>query len=100
MPQAQAAEPYEAGPIRQTHSPLSKENFNGGVDRAAVERQGHSSQQAPELETGSKPGLLSAIKNLIPGLSSKGSSEASPTSNIQAEKNPTLGRYTSQTSEN
>ncbi len=88
-----SAEPYEAGPIRQSYNPLSKENFSGGVDRAAIERNGNASQTAPEPETGAETGLVGAIKNLVPGLSDQGAAPASPRSDIQPEKNPTLDRY-------
>ncbi|MFQ4139798.1 hypothetical protein PGN35_026140 [Nodosilinea sp. PGN35] len=82
------AKPNEAGPVRQSYNPISQENFSGGVDRAAAERNLGHSPSAPEPETG----LVDALKNLLPG-SESGAAPASPRSDIQPEKNPTLERY-------
>lgn len=94
---ANTSEAPEHGPIRQTHNPLSKENFQGGVDRTALERSGHSDQlkSGPQssLDSDSETGIVDRLKNLVPGLSADESPAASPQSNIQPEPNPTLKRY-------
>ncbi|WOD40248.1 hypothetical protein [Nodosilinea sp. E11] len=95
-PSAQAAngsDAYEAGPIRQTYNPLSKETFQGGVDRTAIDRNGKASQQTPEPERG----LVGTIKTLVPGLSADGAGDVAPRSDIQPEKNPTFDRYMTDT---
>ncbi|MGF1570434.1 MAG: hypothetical protein ACFCVD_20565 [Nodosilinea sp.] len=94
---ANTAEAPEHGPIRQTHNPISKENFQGGVDRTALERSGRSSQPqtGPQtgLQTDSETGPIERLKHLVPGLSADESPADSPQSNIQPEPNPTLKRY-------
>ncbi|MGF1535518.1 MAG: hypothetical protein ACFB4J_03385 [Elainellaceae cyanobacterium] len=89
IPAAQAATTqdaeaaYEAGPIRQTYSPLSKENYNGGVKQSALEDR--EERQQPDDKTG----ILDAAKNLF----TDDSVELAPT-DLKTEKNPTLKRYT------
>lgn len=88
---AQAANPqeteaYKNGPIRQSHNPLSKENYNGGVDPSVVYQ--HQNQQARQPEEDRTPleQITDQIKETFSGTSS---------SNVQPEKNPTL-RYTNE----
>lgn len=97
LPSAQAANAPRTGagdpsPVRPSHNPISNENFQGGVDLTAVDRQGKNVQPPAEPEVS----LGDRIKNLVPGLSSDGASTATPRSNIQPERNPTLDRYTNQ----
>lgn len=97
LPSAQAASTPRTGagdpsPVRPTHNPISNENFQGGVDLTAIDRQGNPVQTPaePEISLGDR------LKNLVPGLSSDGSSTDAPRSTVQPERNPTLDRYTNQ----
>ncbi len=97
LPSAQAANAPRTGagdpsPVRPTHNPISNENFQGGVDLTAVDRQGKTIQPPAEPEVS----LGDRLKNLVPGLSSDGSPTDAPRSTIQPERNPTLDRYTNQ----
>jgi hypothetical protein len=87
------AEAPEHGPIRQTHNPISKENFQGGVDPTALERSSSSNQPQPSLQTDSDPGPIDRLKRLVPGLSDDESPTDAHQSNSQPEPNPTLKRY-------
>ncbi|MBD1915711.1 MULTISPECIES: hypothetical protein [Cyanophyceae] len=94
MPSAQAADASKTGAggtsaVRPSHNPISNENFTGGVDLTALDRQGKNVQPPAE----SKVGLVDRLKNLLPGRSSKKSPANAPRSNVQPEKNPTLDRY-------
>lgn len=77
------AEAYKNGPIRQSHNPLSKENYNGGVDPSVVYE--HQNQQARQPENDRTP-LERITDQLQETFSGTSSSEVKP------EKNPTL-RY-------
>lgn len=88
QPVAQAAvtskaEAYGTGPIRQSHNPLSGENFHGGVDASAL-KQKENLQQPPK----GNQGFFEAIKDKIVGDDDEAASV-----NLQTEKNPTLERY-------
>ncbi|MGP1382977.1 MAG: hypothetical protein ACTS2F_05410 [Thainema sp.] len=78
------AKAYENGPVRQTHNPISKENYNGGVDPSVVYE--HQNQQARQMEEDRTPleRITDQIKETFSGTSS---------SDVNPEKNPTL-RYT------
>ncbi|MBD2108269.1 hypothetical protein [Nodosilinea sp. FACHB-13] len=94
MPSAQAANAPKTGAsdtsaVRPSHNPISNENFQGGVDLTAIDRQGKNIQPPAE----SKPGIGDRLKNLIPGLSSEKLPNDAPRSTIQPERNPTLDRY-------
>ena len=80
----QGTEAYKNGPVRQSHNPLSKENYNGGVDPSVVYE--HQNQQARQPEEDETPleRITEQIKETFSGTSS---------SDVQPEKNPTL-RYT------
>lgn len=80
----QGTEAYKNGPVRQSHNPLSKENYNGGVDPSVVYE--HKNQQARQPEEDRTPleRITDQIKETFSGTSS---------SDVQPEKNPTL-RYT------
>jgi hypothetical protein len=95
LPSAQAANAPRTGAgdpsaVRPTRNPISNENFQGGVDLTAVDRQGKNIQPPaePEVSFGDR------LKNLVPGLSSDGSTTDAPRSSVQPERNPTLDRYT------
>jgi hypothetical protein len=97
LPSAQAANAPrtgagDPGPVRPSHNPISNENFQGGVDLTAVDRQGKTVQPPAEPEVG----VVDRLKNLVPGLSSDESPTAAHRSTIQPERNPTLDRYTNQ----
>lgn len=97
MPSAQAANAPRTGagdpsPVRPSHNPISNENFQGGVDLTAVDRQGKNVQPPAESEVG----FGDRLKNLVPGLSSEKLPTDAPRSTVQPERNPTLDRYTSQ----
>lgn len=94
MPSAQAANAPRTGagdpsPVRPTRNPISNENFQGGVDLTAVDRQGKNIQPPAE----SKVGIVDRLRNLLPGLSSEKSPANAPRSTVQPERNPTLDRY-------
>lgn len=80
----QGTEAYKNGPVRQSHNPLSKENYNGGVDPSVVYE--HQNQQARQPEDDRTPleRITDQIKETFSGTSS---------SDVNPEKNPTL-RYT------
>ncbi|MEA5448761.1 hypothetical protein VB780_09300 [Leptolyngbya sp. CCNP1308] len=95
LPSAQAANATQTGagdpsPVRPTRNPISNENFQGGVDLTAVDRQGKTVQPPAEPEVS----LGDRLKNLVPGLSSDESPTDAPRSTVQPERNPTLDRYT------
>lgn len=97
LPSAQAANAPSTGagdpsPVRPSHNPISNENFQGGVDLTAVDRQGKTIQPPAEPEVS----VVDRLKNLVPGLSSDESPADAPRSTIQPERNPTLDRYTNQ----
>ncbi|PZV02396.1 MAG: hypothetical protein DCF32_15070 [Leptolyngbya sp.] len=97
MPSAQAANAPRTGagdpsPVRPSHNPISNENFQGGVDLTAVDRQGKNVQPSAEPEVS----LGDRLKNLVPGLSADELPADAPRSNVQPERNPTLDRYTNQ----
>ncbi len=97
MPSAQAANAPRTGAgdtsaVRPTRNPISNENFQGGVDLTALDRQGKNIQ--PPVET--KVSLLDRLKNLLPGLSSEKLPANAPRSTVQPERNSTLDRYTNQ----
>ncbi|MBD2234713.1 hypothetical protein [Phormidium tenue] len=97
MPSAQAANAPRTGAgdtsaVRPTRNPVSNENFQGGVDLTAIDRQGKNVQPPAESE----PGIGDRLKNLIPGLSSEKLPADAPRSTIQPKRNPTLDRYTNQ----
>ncbi|MEB3358449.1 MAG: hypothetical protein VKK04_17110 [Synechococcales bacterium] len=87
-PDTSKTEPYENGPVRPSYNLLSKENFQGGVDRTAIEESGRVSEEQPERDGG----IIDTIKDILPG----SSADESPRSDFKAEKNPTLKRYTTE----
>lgn len=94
MPSAQAANAPKTGAgdtsaVRPSRNPISNENFQGGVDLTALDRQGKNVQPPAE----SKVGIVDRLRNLLPGLSSEKPPANAPRSNVQPEKNPTLDRY-------
>ncbi|MBD1874418.1 hypothetical protein H6F75_13070 [Nodosilinea sp. FACHB-131] len=94
VPSAQAANAPRTGAgdtsaVRPSHNPISNENFQGGVDLTALDRQGKNVQPPAK----SKVGIVERLKNLLSGSSSEKSSANVPRSNVQPERNPTLDRY-------
>ncbi|MBW4459789.1 MAG: hypothetical protein KME47_06050 [Nodosilinea sp. WJT8-NPBG4] len=93
LPTAQAANApsgaSDTSAVRPSHNPISNENFQGGVDLTALDRQGKSIQPPAE----SKVGIVDRLKNLLPGRSSEKAPANAPRSNVQPERNPTLDRY-------
>lgn len=76
-------EPYEVGPIRQTHDPLSDENFQGGVDPSAL----NEDENVPQAEE--DEGIIESIKERFRDYSSEPERP-----DLKTQKNPTLKRYT------
>ncbi len=95
LPSAQAAnatkpEANDLTAVRPTRNPLSNENFQGGVDLTALDRQGKTVPPLEEPEVS----LIDRLKNLLPGLSSDKPPTSPSHSTVQPQRNPTLDRYT------
>jgi hypothetical protein len=84
---------YEAGPVRQSRNPISGENFNGGVEPSALER-GKASQVPEEQAKGILENVIEAVQDVLPGQAAEENpGQASPSINLNTQKNPTLQRY-------
>lgn len=87
-------EAYEKGPVRQSHNPVSKENYSGGVEPSATDQVPETARQSESeeglIESIQDKGLIKTIQDKLPG----GASAQQAPADLKTEKNPTLQRYT------
>ncbi|WP_272064236.1 hypothetical protein [Oscillatoria sp. CS-180] len=79
------AEAYDPGPVRQTRNPITGENFDGGVDRSALDEDVNRRIANDEEE-----GPIESFVDRLRGDNGAETSSANP----GTQKNPTLKRYT------
>jgi hypothetical protein len=88
-----AAQPYDAGPVRQSHNPLSGENFQGGVDPSAFDNQTRQRQKSANTQD---KGYLENLKDTVQGVLSGDTDTDQPAmapADLGTDKNPTFKRY-------